>query len=403
MWTLRWKNPDGDQWHTLAGSSEDLRRQLPERVWPLIHGGASSPHLMLSCSGWDALEQGWFRQIAPGKEEREWQDGKLNWKKGDTAVCVRERGKAPEWRWGKDVPPNHAWRTLEGLERGHFVVVKRGPFHEEEALELELLDWSHQQHITPHIQARIGVGSCALSWMEESVQPGAKVTYRATFAPLSSPLPLPDSTLSEEHANLPLHEHVVDDGSLDPLMDALLLSLRPSQWGYFSISNCTGSPWALKQVDHSSPACVWVHLVSCENRCEVWEEEDPLEEAKKLRQEGNVLYSSAKYDRALRRYMRGVDMLAEYEDRPAAHDLSIVCLSNGAQCHIQQQQWSEGLELCDIILERDPKHEKALFRSVVCLRHLGQVPRAQQRVETLMRLCPQNHMAKREKQVLDSM
>ena len=73
--------------------------------------------------------------------------------------------------------------------------------------------------------------------------------------------------------------------------------------------------------------------------------------------------------------------------RPAL-DLIIACWLNQAQCQLQLRAWAKAEKLCDGVLQREPRHAKALYRRGAALMRQGEARRARADLRAAYRAAP---------------
>lgn len=79
--------------------------------------------------------------------------------------------------------------------------------------------------------------------------------------------------------------------------------------------------------------------------------------ADQLKAEGNALFSSLDYDRAIEKYTRCISEIPESD-----HTLRTVVYSNRAQCYIKLQKYENAFLDADKALQYDPNHMKSIQR-----------------------------------------
>ena len=80
--------------------------------------------------------------------------------------------------------------------------------------------------------------------------------------------------------------------------------------------------------------------------------------------------------------------------RPAL-DLIIACWLNQAQCQLQLRAWAKAEKLCDGVLQREPRHAKALYRRGRCCLEIDDWPAAKKAFAAVLDVDATNKDARR--------
>eukprot|EP00742_Colponemidia_sp_Colp-10_P014602 GILJ01016604.1.p1 GENE.GILJ01016604.1~~GILJ01016604.1.p1 ORF type:complete len:243 (+),score=40.77 GILJ01016604.1:30-731(+) len=95
----------------------------------------------------------------------------------------------------------------------------------------------------------------------------------------------------------------------------------------------------------------------------------------------NKLYSAGQWQQAADGYLEalmGLDMSGDATQQSQMNtEIKIPCLLNIAMCMLKQQQWSKAIDLCDKVLEVDPRSCKALLRRAQARMELDLLDEAQ--------------------------
>lgn len=138
-------------------------------------------------------------------------------------------------------------------------------------------------------------------------------------------------------------------------------------------------------------------------------DEEKMEEASKYKQEGTELFKAKDFGGALAKYEEACKMFDESSLSiiDGAQALVTACKLNSAQCCINLNAYSHGIECCNTVLESDPSNIKGLYRRGVCRNHTGNPEGAISDLNEVLRLDTDNAAAKVElarakKQIFDA-
>ncbi|KAJ3688789.1 hypothetical protein LUZ61_017953 [Rhynchospora tenuis] len=111
-----------------------------------------------------------------------------------------------------------------------------------------------------------------------------------------------------------------------------------------------------------------------------------IDEAQKRKEEGNKLFQRRDYQRALIQYERAINIL------PKSHPDVAYLHSNMAACYMQMgpSEYRRAVHECDLALEVSPKYTKALLKRARCYEFLGRLDFANQDVDRVLNLEPNN-------------
>ncbi|XP_055511156.1 peptidyl-prolyl cis-trans isomerase FKBP8-like [Leucoraja erinacea] len=141
-------------------------------------------------------------------------------------------------------------------------------------------------------------------------------------------------------------------------------------------------------------------------RLEVKPKVEQLQLIRDEREKGNRYFQSKNYKLAIPCYTSALTMIdantkdvLNHEDEKSLLDEKVKCYSNNAACHLNMGNMEEAFTCCDIVLQHQPQHCKALFRkgkvlelqekyflSIKFLRKALQVEPANQEIEREMKL-----------------
>lgn len=119
------------------------------------------------------------------------------------------------------------------------------------------------------------------------------------------------------------------------------------------------------------------------------EKEEKLEEAKKMKAEGNQLFGAMKFDEAIVVYSNALQVcpLAYEKDRAMIY-------SNRGACKIKLEKFEKALEDCSKALELDPNYMKCLCRRADIHMQLDKLDEALVDYKKIMEMDPANNVAR---------
>merc|ERR1712150_347994 len=138
-----------------------------------------------------------------------------------------------------------------------------------------------------------------------------------------------------------------------------------------------------------------VYLKSFERAKESWQldGEQKVEQARVLKDKGTIFFKDGKFDIALNKYNKIVELLKDEKENERKSLLQAGRL-NLAMCSIKQNKWIEARNLCDKVLEENPDVAKAYFRRGEALFNLNDHELAKQDFSKVLELDPENKAAK---------
>jgi hypothetical protein len=90
-----------------------------------------------------------------------------------------------------------------------------------------------------------------------------------------------------------------------------------------------------------------------------------------LKEEGNELFRAGEWSDAYYKYCDVCHMVESDEKGSEEYTILIACHSNAAQAAINMHMYVAAANHCTSILQREPKHKKALYRRIIVLCRLG--------------------------------
>ncbi|CAI9099469.1 OLC1v1036296C1 [Oldenlandia corymbosa var. corymbosa] len=163
----------------------------------------------------------------------------------------------------------------------------------------------------------------------------------------------------------------------------------------------------LAVVPGNSPVCYQVEMLSFIKEKESWDMnvQEKLEAASKKKEEGNQWFKAGKYERASRRYEKGVGFI-EYdsnfsdEEKQQAKVLKISFKLNIAACKLKSKEYKDTVKMCTEVLELDSKNVKALYRRAQAYIQLVELDLAEIDIKHALEIDPENRDVKMEYKLL---
>ncbi|KAB1203961.1 Peptidyl-prolyl cis-trans isomerase FKBP62 [Morella rubra] len=92
-----------------------------------------------------------------------------------------------------------------------------------------------------------------------------------------------------------------------------------------------------------------------------------IEEARRRKEEGNLLFKNGKYQRAGKKYDKAADYISDDEffgddEQKLAKQLQVSCWLNGAACSLKLNDFQGAIKLCSKVLDVECYNVKALYR-----------------------------------------
>lgn len=132
---------------------------------------------------------------------------------------------------------------------------------------------------------------------------------------------------------------------------------------------------------------------------------EKIEVAGKKKEEGNMLFKAGKYERASKRYEKGVkyidyDASFSEEEKKQAKVLKVSCNLNNAACKLKMKEYKEAEKLCTKVLEMESRNVKALYRRAQAYINVGDLDLAEIDIKKALEIEPENRDVKMEYKVL---
>ncbi|KAG8543432.1 hypothetical protein GDO81_024665 [Engystomops pustulosus] len=171
------------------------------------------------------------------------------------------------------------------------------------------------------------------------------------------------------------------DAGLDRLVDQCLETMLPGE--VCRVDGLLGVQFVLK-------------LASFEDGKEAWELDvnGKMERAARDREMGGKAFRDGNLEGAERRYARALRLLVCTPGE--AEEERIALLSNLAACDLKKGRLREAEVRCTRVLDKEPKHLKALYRRGMARAGMSDWTGARADLENLLKLDPGNKEARRE-------
>jgi len=122
---------------------------------------------------------------------------------------------------------------------------------------------------------------------------------------------------------------------------------------------------------------------------------------KREKNEGNKLYASQDYERALKKYKKSLEFFQhdsdlKDEEKVKAKEIKVPCYLNTAVCLMRTKKFKEAIENCTKALEIEKDNVKALFRRGTCYSEVNEWEASKKDLNRALELEPENKDAKRE-------
>jgi FK506-binding protein 4/5 len=132
---------------------------------------------------------------------------------------------------------------------------------------------------------------------------------------------------------------------------------------------------------------------------------DKLAEAGKKKEEGNALFKAGKYERACKKYEKGLGYI-EYDsafsddEKKAAKALKVSMHLNSAASQLRLRKWGAATKAASKVLDLEPVNVKALFRRAQAYREMEDYDLAEIDLKKAMEQEPNNRDLRAEYKVL---
>ncbi|KAK6939735.1 FKBP-type peptidyl-prolyl cis-trans isomerase domain [Dillenia turbinata] len=203
-----------------------------------------------------------------------------------------------------------------------------------------------------------------------------------------------------------LLEFITDEEQVIPGLDRAAATMKKGECAVLTISPEYGFGSIevqrdLALVPPSSTVIFEVEMVDFTQEKASWElsSKEKIEAAGKRKEEGNLLFKSAKYLRAQEKYDKAADYVSEDgsfgdDDQKLAKALRISCWLNGAACSLKLNNYKEGISLCSKVLDVEFCNVKALYRRAQAYMETADLDLAELDIKRAMEADPQNREVK---------
>ncbi|XP_010513402.1 PREDICTED: 70 kDa peptidyl-prolyl isomerase-like [Camelina sativa] len=126
--------------------------------------------------------------------------------------------------------------------------------------------------------------------------------------------------------------------------------------------------------------------------------EEKIEAANRKKEEGNLLYKNQKYQRAVKKYNKAAECIAngffEGDEEKMVKALRVSCFLNGAACSLKLNNFLETVNLCSEVLAIEFQNVKALYRRAQSYIELGDLISAEMDIKKALEADPENREVK---------
>ncbi|KAL7588204.1 peptidyl-prolyl cis-trans isomerase FKBP62 [Lactuca sativa] len=195
-------------------------------------------------------------------------------------------------------------------------------------------------------------------------------------------------------------------------LDRAVLTMKKGEVAVLTIApeyafGSSESKQELAVVPPNSTVIYEIELISFVKEKESWDMITPekIEVAGKKKEEGNMLFKAGKYERASKRYEKGVkyidyDASFSEEEKKQAKVLKVSCNLNNAACKLKMKEYKEAEKLCTKVLEMESRNVKALYRRAQAYINVGDLDLAEIDIKKALEIEPENRDVKMEYKVL---
>ncbi|CAH1431957.1 unnamed protein product [Lactuca virosa] len=195
-------------------------------------------------------------------------------------------------------------------------------------------------------------------------------------------------------------------------LDRAVLTMKKGEVAVLTIApeyafGSSESKQELAVVPPNSTVIYEIELISFVKEKESWDMITPekIEAAGKKKEEGNMLFKAGKYEKASKRYEKGVkyidyDASFSEEEKKQAKVLKVSCNLNNAACKLKMKEYKEAEKLCTKVLEMESRNVKALYRRAQAYINVGDLDLAEIDIKKALEIEPENRDVKMEYKVL---
>jgi len=151
------------------------------------------------------------------------------------------------------------------------------------------------------------------------------------------------------------------------------------------------------QVPPNTNITYQIELVSFEKEKETWEMDSFSEKkdaALRRKNDGNKFYSSNKYQLAIRKYQRAIDLFSyktgmkDSEKQESIKEIEVPCHGNISQCFLKEKNYKKALEHANKVIDLDKSNTKGLWRRGEAYLGLNEIENAEKDFAAAVQLEP---------------
>ncbi|CAA7393804.1 unnamed protein product [Spirodela intermedia] len=181
-----------------------------------------------------------------------------------------------------------------------------------------------------------------------------------------------------------------------------LVTVEP-EYGY---GNCEVKG-QLSTIPASSTLIYEIEMVDFTREKEPWKlnGQEKIEAAGKLKESGNSLFKTGKYQRAAKRYEKAIEYICDDEsfssgEQKMSNDLRVSCWLNNAACSLKLKDFQGTIILCSKVLDVESYNVKALFRRAQAYLESSDLDLAELDMKKALEVDPQNRDVKAMQKLL---
>ncbi|MQL93463.1 hypothetical protein Taro_026118 [Colocasia esculenta] len=153
----------------------------------------------------------------------------------------------------------------------------------------------------------------------------------------------------------------------------------------------------LAAVPASATLIYEVEMIDFVKEKESWElnSREKIETAGKLKETGNSLFKSGKYQRAAKKYDKAIEYISddesfEYDEQKMSKVLRVSCWLNSTACSLKLKDFQGATKLCSKVLDIESHNVKALFRRAQAYLETADLDLAELDVKKALEIDPHN-------------
>ncbi|CAA0809064.1 Peptidyl-prolyl cis-trans isomerase FKBP65 [Striga hermonthica] len=202
-------------------------------------------------------------------------------------------------------------------------------------------------------------------------------------------------------------QFITDEEQVIAGLDRAVSTMKKNEFALVTISPEYGygsndvKPPDLPMIQPSTTIIYEVQMLDFIREKAPWELSAPerIETAGRMKEEGNQLFKSGKYKRALKKYEKAVDYASQDgnftdEDEKILKPLRVSCWLNCAACCLKQNNFVETISLCSKILDIESCNVKALYRRAQAYIGVSELISAEADIKKALEVDPQEREVK---------